>query len=90
MEDLFELLQTYQSVAVLYPSYNGKMPPLPVIKQVISKLKKYFDAEPSPLLPVLQHGLGGYAYTLSPVYTKLGHFIGNLFFITVLSVKAYL
>ncbi|XP_075222717.1 FAST kinase domain-containing protein 2, mitochondrial-like [Lycorma delicatula] len=78
LEDSSELIQLYQALVTLCPSYQGNLPSPNLIEELVTKVQNIEDSKDrSPLLPALAHGLGGPSYVYSQVYTKLGHFIDH-------------
>ncbi|XP_050439340.1 uncharacterized protein LOC126844902 isoform X2 [Adelges cooleyi] len=76
-QDYNTLLQLYQAVLTLYPGgYQGLLPPNDILEKAIKvfhpKLEEY------PLKTALEHGLGGKDYVITPIRSKLGHFIDHV------------
>ncbi|XP_058805125.1 uncharacterized protein LOC131672131 isoform X2 [Phymastichus coffea] len=70
------LLQLYQMVKVLYPSYKGPWPSKDVL--VAFKTVQHNDNKDYPLLSALEQAVGGNAYIKTNVRTTLEHCIDHM------------
>ena len=76
--DWYQLDILQRSVRIECPRYQG---PLPVAKLTQRARKMFNDSKffaKSPVENALRTALGGPQYLLNRMYTKMGHFIGNL------------
>lgn len=73
------LLKLYQATITLYPGgYKGTLPSTDIIEKAIGIYQQ--NVKGFPLKAALEHGLGGSDYMLTGVRSKLGHFIGMLYY----------
>ncbi|RZF47488.1 hypothetical protein LSTR_LSTR007415 [Laodelphax striatellus] len=77
-EDGIEVLEVYQAVCTLCPSYSGNLPSDDLLKMLIEAQKKRTIDLDSPLLGAFQTGLSGRSYVCSSLFSKLGHFIDHV------------
>lgn len=68
-----KLLNLYQTVKTLYPSYTGAWPDARDLESVDSEYNRLYS-----LTPVLARALGGVQYVQTHLRTKLGHFVDHV------------
>ncbi|XP_039281404.1 uncharacterized protein LOC120350756 [Nilaparvata lugens] len=76
--DGIEVLELYQAVSTLCPSYSGNLPTADMLDMLIAAQKERHKDVDLPLLGALQTALSGRSYVCSSVYSRLGHFVDHV------------